>query len=469
MTDSGPITADAEMPPAAPSFRSAGSAALFSRGVVIVAGFSNSLLLPLVLNQRGIGQYFLSQLIIAGLATFCQLGFTYSIPSQVTDAVARKDLGRARGLAATILCFSAGLGALVVIVLVVASPSIVEFLDPIDRATWIAALPIIAAIGSLASLTAVIVELLRAVHAVRAAANLAALASIFAAAYAGLVLAVGARATLSGALLAILLGSVGGVTLGLTLLWLRCADWPRSAHKPVEAATVLRETLPNLFTTLVLFALANVDMLILGGLGTMNEVAQYGLALRFSALMVVPLAVANAAAAPLAVHARSTNDSAALDGILARVVFGGAAVAAVLYIGFAAVCYGFIAIWNANYQDAYWLTLLLGLGNVLHACGGAAGVLLMIWGDQRRAFIIVVATSAMTVILCLVGYRFGGVFGLAFAAAFGNVLQVACFVLRVRARFDVDPSLAGQWRAGLTEQGEIQSTRRRLFPGRLRR
>jgi O-antigen/teichoic acid export membrane protein len=199
----------------------------------------------------------------------------------------------------------------------------------------------------------------------------------------------------------------------------------------------------------------------------MNEVAQYGLALRFSALMVVPLAVANAAAAPLAVHARSTNDTAALDAILARVVFGGAGVAAVLYIGFAAVCYGFIAIWNANYQDAYWLTLLLGLGNVLHACGGAAGILLMIWGDQRRAFTIVVATSAMTVILCLVGYRVEGMFGLAFAAALGNVLQVACFVLRVRARFDVDPSLPGQWRAGLAEQG-IQSIRR-LFPRRLRR
>jgi hypothetical protein len=66
---------------------------------------------------------------------------------------------------------------------------------------------------------------------------------------------------------------------------------------------------------------------------------------------------------------------------------------------------------------------------------------------------IVVATSAVTVILCLLGYRFGGVFGLAFAAAFGNVLQVACFVLRVRARFDVDPSLLGQWRAGFAERG----------------
>jgi O-antigen/teichoic acid export membrane protein len=453
MTDTGPITAGADSPPAVPTFRSAGAAALFSRGVVIIAGFANSLLLPLVLNQRGIGQYFLSQLIIAGLATFCQLGFTFSIPSQVTDAVARNDLGRARGLAATILCFSTGLGALVVVVVVLASPWIVEFLDPVDRATWIGALPIIAAIGSLASLTAVIVELLRAVHAVRAAANLAALASIFAAAYAGLVLAVGARATLSGALLAILLGSVGSVTLGLALFWLRSADWPRSAHTPVQAVAVLRETLPNLFTTLVLFGLANLDMLVLGSLGSMNEVAQYGLALRFSALMVVPLAIANAAAAPLAVHARSTNDTATLGGILARVVLGGSGVAAVLYIGFAAVGYVLIALWNANYQDAYWLTLLLGLGNVLHACGGAAGVLLMIWGDQRRAFMIVVATSAVTVILCLLGYRFGGVFGLAFAAAFGNVLQVACFVLRVRARFDVDPSLLGQWRAGFAERG----------------
>ncbi|UEM17954.1 oligosaccharide flippase family protein (plasmid) [Bradyrhizobium barranii subsp. barranii] len=469
MTDLAPLTAGAETPPAVPTFRSAGASALFSRGVVIIAGFGNSLLLPLVLNQRGIGQYFLAQLIIAGLATFCQLGFTFSIPSQVTDAVARKDLGRARGLAATILCFSTGLGVIVVVVVVAASPWIVEFLDPADRATWIAALPIIAAIGSLASLTAVIVELLRAVHAVRAAANLAALASIFAAAYAGLVLAIGERATLSGALFAILLGSVGSVTLGLALFWLRSANWPRSAHKPAQATAVLRETLPNLFTTLVLFGLANLDMLILGSLGSMNEVAQYGLALRFSALMVMPLAIANAAAAPLAVHARSTDDIATLYSILARVVFGGAGVAAVLYIGFAAVGYGFIALWNANYQDAYWLTLLLGLGNVLHACGGAAGVLLMIWGDQSRAFMIVVGTSAVTIILCLLGYRFGGVFGLAVAAAFGNVSQVTCFVLRARARFDVDPSLPGQWRASFASRGRCNPPVAASSEGRLRR
>ncbi|WP_156164667.1 hypothetical protein [Bradyrhizobium sp. LTSP885] len=414
------------------------------------------------------GQYFLSQLIIAGLATFCQFGFTFSIPSQVTDAVARKDLGRARTLAATILRFSAGLGGLVVIALIVAPRWFAEFLSPADRMTWVAALPIIAAIGALASLTAVIVELLRAVHAVRAAANLAALASVLVAAYAGFILAIGERATLVGALLAVLLGSAGAVTLGLTLFWLRTADWPRSALKPVSATAVLRETLPNLLTTLVLFGLSNLDMVILGSLGSLNEVAQYGLALRFSALIVMPLAIANAAAAPLAVHARSTDDTTTLSGILARVAFGGGGAAAVLYTGFVAIGYCFIALWNANYQDAYWLTLLLGLGNVLHACGGAAGVLLMIWGDQKRAFMIAVATSVVTVLLCLLGYHFGGMFGLASAAAFGNVLQVACFVLRVRARFGLDPSLPGQWRPGFAEWKKSSAPACRLFRRRLR-
>ncbi|YBW40990.1 oligosaccharide flippase family protein [Nitrobacter sp. TKz-YC01] len=454
-------------PPVIPTFRSAGAAALFSRSVIIIAGFANSLLLPLVLDQRGIGQYFLLQIMIAGLATFCQLGLTFSIPRQVTDAMARNDLGRARRLAATILCLSAGLGLLVAGAVVVASPWIAEFLDPAERATWIVALPIIGATASLASLTAVIVELLRAVHAVRAAANLATLASIFAAAYAGLVMMAGERATLSGALLAILFGSLCSVALGLVLFWLRSNRWPRSAHEPVQATAVLRETLPNFLTTLCLFGLANLDILILGSLGSMNEVAQYGLALRFSASMVMPLAIANSAAAPLAVHARSTDDITTLDGILARVVFGGAGVAAVLYLGFAAAGYGFIALWNADYLGAYWLTLVLGLGNVLHACGGAAGILLMIWGDQKRAFMIVVATSALTVILCFLGYRFGGMFGLAFFAAFGNVLQVACFVLRVRTQFKVDPSLLGQWRAGLAGRGASRPSLRRPFPERL--
>ncbi|PPQ14331.1 hypothetical protein CV770_37490 [Bradyrhizobium sp. AC87j1] len=412
----------------------------------MISGFANSLLLPVVLNQRGIGQYFLAQLVIAGIGTFCQLGFSFSIPSQVTQAVARKDLGRARSLAVTMLCFSAGLGGLVVITGVVASPWIVEFLELADRATWIAALPVVAVVGASASLAAVIVDLLRAVHAVRTAANLAALASISVGAYAGFLLVIGQQATLSGALLANLAGSMGIITLGLSLFWLRSFDWPRSAHKPVQATALLRETVPNFSTTLLLFGLSNLEVIILGSLGSLNEVAQYGLALRFSAVLVMPLAIANAAAAPLAVHALSTNDTAALGGILARVSFGAAGTAGAFYIGFATVGYGFIALWDSKYHDTYWLTLVLGLGNVLHACGGAAGVLLMIWRDQNRAFMIVVANSAVTVIFCLLGYRYGGMFGLAFAACSGNVLQVACFVLRARARFGVDPSLLGAWR-----------------------
>src|SRR4051812_26771360 len=225
MTELASIVISPEAPPAAPNFRQAGLAALFSRSIVIIAGFANSLLLPLVLDQRAIGQYFLSQLIIAGLATFCQLGFTYYVPSQVTAAVARNDLGRARDLTITVLCLSAALGALVVIATSIAGPWLVKFLDPGERSTWMTVLPVVAGIGSVAALISVIIELLRAVHAIRAAANITAVASIFAAGYAGVVLATGGRATLIGALSAILVGSFVSVALGLVLFSMRSASW----------------------------------------------------------------------------------------------------------------------------------------------------------------------------------------------------------------------------------------------------
>ena len=431
--------------PQAPDLVSAGAAALFSRGVVIAAGLINSLLLPLVLDQKGVGQYFLSQFLIAGFAIVAQLGLTYSIPATVTAVVARNDLGTARRLSATILIFSACAGAALSVALVLAAPLILDLVDPAERSTWMTALLLIAVIAPVSALAALLVELLRALHAIRAAANLAAFASIFAASYAGGVLVAGARATLSGSLIAVLVGSVTCVGLGVWILGKRMASWPASPPESVRTATVIRGTLPNLFTTLILFGLSNLDLIILVQLGQMHDVAQYGLALRLTALIVVPLAILNSAAAPLAVQARSTADNATVDNILTRVAVGGTVAAAVLYLGFALVGYGFIAVWNQDYENSYWLTLVLGLGNVLHAFGGSAGVLLMIWGDQRWALLLTLATGVLAVVLCLVGYWLGGIFGLAFAAAFANAFQVACFVCRVRKRFALDPSLLRRW------------------------
>ena len=440
-----------ESEPAAPSFRRAGSAALWSRSFVLLATFANALLLPLVLDQANIGNYFLAVLAIAGVANLCQLGMTFLIPATVTSAFASQDFGRVRKLAAVILMLSAGMGLVVGTALAALTPWIVTAFQPSTQAAWSTALPLVAVIAPVAGLTTLVVELLRTIHAIRASARLAALSSIFPAIYAGSVLLLGSEATLRDTLLAILVGWIVSLTIGLVMIGRLVGAWRETPRAPVRAGDLIRQTLPNLYTTLILFGLYNLDLLILGTLGSLGEVAQYGLALRFAAFMLVPLAIANAAATPLAVHARTIGDTPALNHLLNTVVAAAAGAAVVLYLGFALVGHPFISLWHESYIDAYWLTLILGIGNVMHACGGAAGVLLMVWGDQRRALTITLATGTATAVLCLLGYRVGGMYGLAIASAFGNSLQVVLFTMRVRARFRLDPSLPRLWQTAASQ------------------
>jgi len=433
--------------PAAPSFRKAGSAALWSRSVVLLATFMNALLLPLVLEQAAIGTYFLAVLAIAGIAILCQLGMTFLIPATVASALANQDLGRVRKLTAVILTLATTMGLVVGVMLAALAPWIVLAFEPSVRADWTIVLPLVATIGPLAGLTALIVELLRTIHAVHASAYLAALPSLFPAAYAGTVILLGARATLRDTIFAILAGSVTSFAIGLWMIGRRVSAWRDKPLMPVRAPDLIRQTLPNLFTTLVLFALLNLDLLILGALGSLGEIAQYGIALRFATFILVPLAIANSAATPLAVQARTAGNGPAVNHLLSTVVATSAGAALFLYLGFVIVGHPFIALWNASYIDAYWLTLILGMGNVLHACGGAAGILLMVWGDQRRAFTITLAAGATTAVLCLLGYHFAGVYGLATASAFGNVLQVTLFTQRMRRKLNLDPSVLRLWRS----------------------
>ena len=429
--------------PVVPSFRRAGTAALFSRGLVVASGLVSSTLLPLALDQTSVGQFFLAQLVIGGLATFAQLGLTFAIPSYVTNATARHDLGRARRLAISIglLCLCAG--TIAAGLAWFGLPLLGDAIDMNDLPAWLLAVPVIAAIIPLTSLTAILVELFRAVHAIRWSANLAGLGSAFTASYLVLVLTFGWTTTLQDVLMAGLLGWGTCVVIGIAVLTRLTRGWnDKPAREPVHMLAVLKKTAPNLATTLLLFGLANFDILMLSSLGAMEDVAQYGIALRFSTLLVIPLGIANSAFAPLGVQARTTGQDANLRNMLAKLVLASAAAAALLYAGFAVFGHTLISLWNSAYRDAYWLTLILGFGNVLHACGGAAGMILMVWGDQGKALRITAITGVVTVLLGALGLHFGGVLWLAFAAAFGNVLQVGWFVLRVRQRFGLDPSLA---------------------------
>jgi len=423
-----------------PTMLQASGAALASRMALTLAGFVSSLLLPLVLSQTSVGQFFLAQILIAALTIVAQLGLTLSIPALVTAAIAADDLGRARRAAIQVGVLCLGAAVLTGLATLAALPPVLDLLRAQRAADWRMILPVAVAIAPFASLTAVLAELLRATHAYKAAANLAALAGFATPLY-----LIAALLSGGGSILAVLLAGLAGsilcVGLGAALLMRRMRDWPRVALAPPSLRAIIRQTLPNLFTSLALFALAQFDILLLSAWSGAAEVAIYGVAMRISILLVAPLAIANAALAPIAMELRIRRKLEELQRILRQVAAACALLAVLPYLGLAVLAPWLIGLWNPDYAAAYPLILILGFGQIVHASCGAAGMLLVTGGDQQAAMRMTLTTGALAVALCWLGLAWGGSPGLAAGAALGNILQVASFARRVRSRFGLEPSL----------------------------
>lgn len=428
--------------PVAPSFREAGRAAMVGRTTVIVAGLASAALLPLALAPAEVGLFFLAVSVSAGLATVGQLGLTLVGPAVLTDAIARPDLAGARRLVVTMVLVCLVAGGVVGTATTLVGPVLAGALDsPAATGLW-GVLALVALLAVVTGLAAVVSELLRATHAVRSAATLTAVASTPAALYALGALALPGEATVTGVLTACVAGAGATLVVGLVVLWRRTSDWRTAGGTSGPGLRpLLARAFPVMLTTLVLFLLATADLWILSAVGTFDEVAHYGLALRCATVVLVPLGIANGAAAPLVVHARVAGTPEELGSIVDGVVRNGVGAALALYAAFALTGYWLIRAWNADYLEVYGLGLILCLGAVLHACGGAAGVLLMVWGDQRGALLLTLVSGGATLGLCVLGYAALGVTGLALAAASGSAAQALLFVLRVRSRFGIDPSV----------------------------
>jgi O-antigen/teichoic acid export membrane protein len=427
--------------PLMPTMLQASGAALMSRVLLVLAGLGSSILLPLVLDQTAVGQFFMAQILIAGLSTVALFGLSPSIPAAVTSAVASGDLGRARQSVIQIGAISIVAAVVTSVLAFTVLPPVIDRLGIEHAADWLLVLPVVVAIVPFTSQTTILTELLRATHGYKAAANLSALAGSFTVLYLVLAMLTGCGATVRNVLLAGLAGSALCTCVGSALLFRQMRKWPRTAQAPASLGATVWHTLPNLLSTLVLFALSQFDILLLSAWSGAQEVAIYGIAIRFSNLLILPLAIANAALAPIAVELRTRCRLQDLQRILRQVALTCAALAVLPYLGVVVFGPWLISVWNVNYVASYWLMLILGLGQILHASCGAAGMLLMTGGDQLAAMRITLATGLVTVVLCPLGLHFAGSLGLALAAALGNVLQVAGFCWRVRLRFALEPSL----------------------------
>lgn len=421
------------------SFTKSRGATAASKVILLFSGIANSLLLPLVLEQSAVGVFFQAQVAIAALSTVAQFGFTFTIPHFLSTYIAQNKLAEARFFIVSVtfasMLISAVLASFYFIFLFFLKNSFGIF----DSMIWIC----VVMIASFNAQTMISCEILRALRSYGMANYLITLSSIFIPIYIGIVFIFSDKSEIHYVLYCGLTGSFLVFLLSIMELHGRIKKFPRKRFHKKRIVVFTRKSIPNLLSSLVLFLVSQADILLLSQWYGAKEVAVYGIATRVSGLLLFPLAVANAALAPVAVEYRISQRNAELRKLVSSTARNSTFLASLAYFAFLLFGYYLISFWNEAYIEAYYLFAILGFAQVIHAACGAAGVLLMTGGQQVLTMRITLVVGGFTILLAISGLEYFGVAGLAAAMAIGNILQVSLFAFQARQHFNLDTTVFG--------------------------
>lgn len=413
-----------------------GAIAFSGRILQLSLGTVTALLLPALMSASDVGTYFLAQVAIAAGAVLAQAGLTFIIPAPLGEALVRRNLAEAAGIcrAALLLCLGASLAVCSVgLLLAQAMPADALASLGFDRSiVWA-----IVAMIPFAALCAVLAEIHRASGGIAIASLLPNAQGVGVAVFALAALAFVSRPEVVQFLLAGLAGLF--LATGAALLALRrrldvlCPA--RSPQMPELAAIAW----PALVTSLAALVVSFADQTIAGLVGGPVEAAHYGLGLRLSALLTLPLAIVNATIMPQIVMMWARNHKRQLQRLLTASATIASCGAGVGLCGLLLlVALGPEPVWDSSYAPALTVAVILGCGQFVHALGGSAGYLLLLLGHQKVFMRLTLVAGALAITLAVPAMSQFGIVGLAVVMASANVAQTIAGALLARRLLSLD-------------------------------
>jgi O-antigen/teichoic acid export membrane protein len=233
------------------------------------------------------------------------------------------------------------------------------------------------------------------------------------------------------------------VVVGLGTWWLR-----RSL--PKEAKTVLPEynlrevfavSLPLLAAAPMQTVLNRTDIIMLGYLTTMSDVALYTVAQRIAATAILGLVAANVIAAPLISESFAKKDR----GQIQAAAFLAAMVATVFTVAFIAFLVLFeewiFFLFGPDYRAASSLMWILISGQVVNSIAGSVGLLLSMTEHQKRFFGIIAISALVNLVLNAILIPSFGATGAAVSTFITTCLWNGWMCIQVVISFKINPTI----------------------------
>lgn len=413
--------------------------------------FLSQVLVAQLVAPSEYGSYTVAVSVFTVAALIAQLGLPHTLLRRAAAALSRGNESEARHEITSALLIATG--AAIVCGILLGSPLGEEFFKAtFPRLTLAAVAALIGIKSALRVIENIVPEILRSFRDYSKATIFGQLLTnlLFCLAL-GVVMATTTDASVEDVLLISALASALALVPGLVAVATKLRG-PRTSRPSIRGSVE-----PALWlSTVGLAFIGQLDMLVVGSLGNRHDAALYSAAFRLALLVGLPLVAVNQVVTPLIAGWHAQKQPQRIERTVratAGIALVGAAAIGIVYL----VAGHFLleTLFGSFYNDAWTVLVILTVGQVAQTYAGSCGFSLLMTGNHRAYAGIIAVSVPMTLVLQVVGYKIGGIEGLAVATAvmlsLQNVAQL--IVVRRRAGFSTsaDPlamvsEVLGVWR-----------------------
>ena len=168
---------------------------------------------------------------------------------------------------------------------------------------------------------------------------------------------------------------------------------------------------------------SNADIVMLGILGSFKDVGIYSVAAQLALLTSLFLQVSNAAISPKLASLFNDTKIKEMQLMVQRVTKGLALVALLFLLFFLLFGRWLLHFWGTEFQEAYWILVILAIGQFVNIATGCSGMLLTMCGFEKISGYIALVTVICNIILNVVLISSFGALGAALATATSVILS----------------------------------------------
>lgn len=218
--------------------------------------------------------------------------------------------------------------------------------------------------------------------------------------------------------------------LGYIYFWRK--DFINFGIDKQSIAQLLKEGFPMLLISSGALILAWSDTIILGIYATAKEVGIYAVASRVVMVTSLVLIALNAITAPKYALFYRENNIQAIKHLAQQSFLILIATASVPIMFFVFYSEWFMGLFGAQYRTGAIILIILSVGQFVNVSFGSVGYLLSMTGRENSLRNIMLTSSAINIILSIIGVKLYGYVGVAYATAFSTILWNALSLIVVK-------------------------------------